>query len=144
MCNKVLNELFSIECVVSSKHNGGGRTIDRVLTRMRELDWNQSDLARRMGVGAADITNWKARGMPADKLEAASKAIGRSVDWILGREPKNAEQVIDRWPFDEVPFADFDGLDPEQQAEIGEIVEDRVRRFKAKNGPRRRKKSIED
>jgi hypothetical protein len=46
------------------------------------------------------------------------------------------------WPFAFSPD-DFLELDPDQQIEIGEIVEDRVQRFKAKNGPRRRKKSDE-
>lgn len=135
----MLNDLFSIEPVKSKER---GRTIDRVIQRMLELGWDQAEFARKMGVSDANVTNWKARGMPTDHLERASRVLGKSVDWLLGKEDSTRKQIFE-WPF-EVPFSDFEELEDEQQQFIRGIVEDQVARYKAQNGPKRRKKSDEN
>lgn len=140
----MLNELFSIDSVVIDDQKGV-RSIDRALQRAHELGWNQSEFGARMGVQAQHVTNWNKRGMPTDRLEQASKILGKSVDWLLGREKKNKTEHHDKqWPFSDSLFSDYSDLDEAQKSEIGEIVEDRIARFKAKNGPKRRRKSAEN
>lgn len=143
-CNIVLNDLFSIEVMANEDTKAGRRSIDLALKRAKELGWNQTAFATRMGVLAQDVTNWKARGMPTDKLEEASKVLGRSVDWLLGREAPSKSSTRASWPFSDALYLDYDDLEVGQQIEIKEIVEDRIARFKARNGPKRRRKSAED
>lgn len=137
----MLNDLFSIVRMVTKKRDGQDRSIDRALRRAKELGWNQSDFARQMGVLAAHVTNWKARGMPPSQLEAASKILSCSVDYLLGQEPKKKSNLTEAWPFESVSFSDYTELEHQQKLELQEIVEDRIARFKAKNGPRHRRKS---
>lgn len=59
--------------------------IDVVLALARAKGWRQADLASRLGVTDQSITNWKKRGLPADKLADAAQALGCSVDLLLGR-----------------------------------------------------------
>jgi hypothetical protein len=50
---------------------------------------NQVELARRMEVEPGHVTNWKKRGLPADRLVSAARAVGVAVDDLLGaRAPK--------------------------------------------------------
>lgn len=143
LCNKYVNKLFSIRPV--TKQKDGDRSIDRVLKRAKLKGWNQTELAELMDVDPQHITNWKRRGMPTDMLQKASTVLRCSVDELIGREPNGGKQGSEIWPFESsVPFDDFENLEPEQKLDIGEIVEDRVARFKAKNGPRRRKKSSQE
>lgn len=138
----MLNNVFSIHGMVSKEPPKLDRSIDRALKKARDLGMNQRKFAAAMGVSAQDVTNWKSRGMPPERLEKASEVVDCSVDELLGRDaPKDDWGVDLHWPFHNVPFIDFENLYVDQKADIGDIVEDRVRRFKAKNGPRRRKKS---
>ena len=59
--------------------------ISRVLNLARDSGWSQVELARRVGVSTQNITNWKKRGIPADKLPDVAEALGCSVDYLLGR-----------------------------------------------------------
>lgn len=59
--------------------------IEVVLALARAKGWRQADLAARIGVTDQSITNWKKRGLPADKLADAAQALGCSVDMLLGR-----------------------------------------------------------
>lgn len=73
-----------------------------------ERHLNQSQLAVLLGVDPQTITNWKRRGMPADKHELAADKLGITVDQLLGRaallrsnEPKPRRYsypIIDRIP----------------------------------------------
>ena len=63
------------------------RSIDRVLKLAERRQMTQADLARALGVERQDVTNWKARGMPANRLAAAAQTLGCSVDYLLGRGP---------------------------------------------------------
>ena len=47
--------------------------------------WSQSELARKLGVDAQHITNWKSRDVPAAKQEHVADVLGCSVDQLLGR-----------------------------------------------------------
>lgn len=59
--------------------------MNMVLALAKAKGWNQSELAAKVGVTDQNITNWKKRGLPADKLAAAAEALGCSVDLLLGR-----------------------------------------------------------
>lgn len=61
--------------------------IERVLRLAKERGWNQSDLAGRLGVSSQNVTNWKQRGMPADKLLQAAAVLGCSTDYLAGNAP---------------------------------------------------------
>lgn len=62
------------------------RPIDRALAWAKERRWNQSDLARAVNASPQDVTNWKKRGLPAEWHEPVARALGRSVDELLGGE----------------------------------------------------------
>lgn len=63
------------------------RPIDVALEKADALGWDQSDLARRIGESAATVTNWKRRGMAAHAHAKVAKALGISVDQLLGNAP---------------------------------------------------------
>lgn len=60
------------------------RTIDRVLRLAKARGMNQSKLATEIGVSPQDITNWKSRGMPAEWLVYAARAVETTTDELLG------------------------------------------------------------
>src|SRR5690625_2421243 len=64
------------------------RQIDRALEWAKKEGMNQSDLARALGVLPQDITNWKKRDLPSDRYLDMAQALKRSVDELLGFEPK--------------------------------------------------------
>lgn len=77
------------------------RPIDRVLRLAAAKGLNQTELATEMGTTSAALSNWKTRGMPADKYQAAADALGVTVDKILGRcveRPEPVEVDLDTHP----------------------------------------------
>lgn len=131
--------MFSIGGV-TRETKSSDRPIDRVLEKAEERGWNQTDLAEKLGVTSGAITNWIARGdIPARQHKKVADLFGWTVDQLLhGIDSPN------RWPFaDTVSLAEFDELDADDKRQIREHIEDRVRRFKEKNGARRRKKISE-
>lgn len=64
------------------------RPIDRLLRWASEADMNQVELAERLGVQPGHVTNWKSRGLPADRYVPAADLFHRSVDELLGRVPE--------------------------------------------------------
>ncbi len=132
----MLNELFRLGVMSSATRKGGNRPIDRALKwALEERGWRKARFAAEMGVSPANVTNWIARGLPPEHHEKVAKILKKSVDELLGKEKKEAWDPTATWPFD-IPYREFDKLKPAQKADIGEMVEDRVRRFKAKNGPK--------
>lgn len=67
--------------------------MDMVLALAKAKGWKQHELAAKIGVTDQNITNWKKRGLPADKLAAAAQALGCSVDFLLGRSDSVQPQV---------------------------------------------------
>lgn len=132
----MLNVLFRIGVMSSVSRKSVDRPIDRALKWAREeRGWNQTEFATAMGLSPANITNWKGRrGMPPEHHEKAATILRKTVDELLGKDKKETWDPTATWPFD-IPFQEFDRLKPAQKADIGEIVEDRVRRFQNKNGP---------
>lgn len=63
------------------------RPIDQTLEWAAEAGWNQAELARRLGASSADITNWKARGLPPSRHAEVARLFGRTVDQLLGLSP---------------------------------------------------------
>lgn len=61
------------------------RPIDLALRLARAKGWNQTQFAGRMGVTPSDISNWKDRGMPAERHATAADTLGISVEELLGR-----------------------------------------------------------
>lgn len=70
-------------------------------------------------------------GMPAGYLDSSDDA-----------QPDAPRRSTSDWPFHRLRPADFAWLDPSQITDIEELVEDRIARFKARSGPRRRRKSL--
>lgn len=58
------------------------RPIDRVLRWAAERGLSQTKLADAMGVAAANVTNWKSRGLPESQYRAAAQALGRTLDEV--------------------------------------------------------------
>ena len=72
------------------------RPIDRALAWAKQKGWNQSELAVRLGVAPANITNWKSRGLPPEQYKAVAVALGRTVDELLGgASAPSADKKID-------------------------------------------------
>lgn len=68
------------------------RPIDRALRWARtEKGWNQVRFAESFGGNRQDITNWKDRGMPADRHEAIAQILGHTVDELVGRVPERQQ-----------------------------------------------------
>lgn len=129
----MLNEVFSIYRVTDKPSSRGDTPIIRALRMAKAKGWNQSRFAAQLGVLPQDITNWKARGMPPEWHEPVATKLGCSVDELLGRgRPTPPTHPASRWPFGNIPFKDFDDLDDVYKAEIGEILEDRIRRLTAR------------
>lgn len=63
------------------------RPIDRALRLARRKGWNQKQFGERMGVLPANVTNWKARGLPMDQAPKAAEVLEISVGQLLGKEP---------------------------------------------------------
>ena len=73
------------------------RTIDRVLSLMKERGMTQAELARSLGVLPAALTNWKRRGMPDSYLARAAEVLSTTIDALAGRQyesPKDSMPVI--------------------------------------------------
>lgn len=56
----------------------------RLLGWARDKGWNQTQLAERLGVTPAHITNWKSRGLPADRYLDVANLFGKSLDEVAG------------------------------------------------------------
>ena len=67
--------------------------IRRALARAAELGMNQTQFAVAIGVTSADVSNWKKRGMPAEHYANAAKALGMSIDVLLGLVKSDAPQT---------------------------------------------------
>ncbi len=65
--------------------NEGLGVMRRVETLLKERGLKLADFARRMGVTPAYVSNWRRRGLPADRLARAADVLQVSVDELLGR-----------------------------------------------------------
>lgn len=70
-------------CVALLTMEQGERVIDRALRWAKERGWNQTEFAAAMDVAPANLTNWKARDMPADQYAKAARVLGRSMDELV-------------------------------------------------------------
>lgn len=104
--------------------------IDRTLRWADERGWDQSELARRLGVEPGHVTNWKkVRGLPKARYEAVATLFGRTLDEVAGRAPeeprdKSARRTDDRLmrvPVRGTAQLDKDGCwrEPETPAQTG-------------------------
>lgn len=64
-----------------------------VLALAKAKGWKQTELADKLGVKTQNITNWKTRGLPPDKLAVVAEVLGCSVDLLLGRSESGQTQV---------------------------------------------------
>lgn len=85
-CNNDINNSFKFGRM-------DDRPIDRALGIAEEKGWSKAEFARRMAVSQANVTNWIARGMPADKEAAAAEVLGVSIYELLGRDPPASVQL---------------------------------------------------
>lgn len=60
------------------------RTIDVALRWASERGWNQSRLAKLLDKSPADVTNWKARGLPVEMDRPIAELFSRSVEELYG------------------------------------------------------------
>lgn len=60
-------------------------TMQRILSIMKEKGMRDADFARAMGVAPSYVGNWKARGIPAERLPQAADVLGVSLDYLSGR-----------------------------------------------------------
>lgn len=67
--------------------------IKTVLRLAQAKNWNQSQLAERLGVTDQSITNWKKRGLPMDKLPLIAQTLGCTTDFLLGRAPATTDST---------------------------------------------------
>lgn len=58
--------------------------------RRHELGLKYVDLAKLIGVTPGVINQWKGRGIAARAIPDVARAIGKSVDWLLGKERDEA------------------------------------------------------
>lgn len=108
-------------------------------------DFNDSftEFASRIGVAESTVSRWFMEG-PGRKNIGEKNA--RRIENALGLERHSLDHDSDKLATEFIAISwleDFLQLEPEQKAQINEIVEDRIIRFRATNGPKRRKKSLE-
>ena len=63
------------------------RPIDVALKIAKEHGLNQTAFAAKLGATSADVSNWKKRGMPADRHLDVAVALGISVDTLFAGIP---------------------------------------------------------
>jgi hypothetical protein len=114
MCSAVVNRPF-----IADLYTVFMRPIDRVLAELSRRGLKPVDLAARLGVKPQHVTNWKARGLPADRHEAVAQVLGWTVDHLLhgggaiaAEPPSPVYQAIER----NVPM-----LDVRASAGLGEL-----------------------
>lgn len=56
-----------------------------IVSLLHEKGLRDADFARAMEVAPSYVGNWKARGIPADRLPKAADVLGVSVDYLTGR-----------------------------------------------------------
>lgn len=123
------------------------------------VQYGQTRLAELIGIAPAYLHHLgKAQGKSKrnvndDRARSIEQALGLPSGWmdvdhdasseVAETRVTQAAQVAHRarWPFPRIPPEDFEALLPHQKADIEELVEDRIARFKARSGPRRRRKS---
>lgn len=71
-------------------------------TKLQKSVTNQTSLARFLGVAPQDITNWKARGIPKDKIVPIAMKIGCRSEWLLTGEGEMDGSKLDQL-FDALP-----------------------------------------
>lgn len=74
------------------------RPIDRALRWAKEKGMTQSAFAAAMGVQPANVTNWKARGMPAEHHAKVAAILGHSVDELLGMDTHDSSPTVEVVP----------------------------------------------
>jgi transcriptional regulator with XRE-family HTH domain len=122
-CTDALNEAFRIARVPDTQRE---RPIDVVLRLADAKGWTQSRLAKEMGVLNQHITNWKARGMPADQYEKAADVLDCSVDMLLSRTrylPSALHVHAQRSAQAAALAADWDRLPPLLRTQIQRMIE---------------------
>ena len=65
------------------------KTIERILITAEEKHIKQADIAKAIGKGTSQITNWKNRNSdpPIEHLPAIAKLLNVSVEWLItGKE----------------------------------------------------------
>lgn len=146
VCNKVLNELFSIWTVAKPDT----RSIEIALRLAKNKHgWNQSDFAKRLAAATGkeirpqDITNWKRRGMPPEHIEPASHVLICSADELLGRavtgiKGSNVVQLNPQWPFP-VPREIYDHLPDIKKGEVIAAMKTVVREAQLEANANRKK-----
>ena len=109
----------------------GQQAMQRVIELLKERGIHDAGFARLMGVAPSYVGNWKARGIPADRLPQAADVLGVSVDYLTGRIaapiPNDAPRVeiTGRIPVigfaklgDDGFFADMDVDQPQQSGDF--------------------------
>lgn len=80
--------------------------IERILFLAKDKNLKEADIARAIGKGTSQITNWKMRGTtpPAELLPTISQLLNVSLEYLItGREhiepgtvlPNNEQQLLD-------------------------------------------------
>ncbi|WP_238149185.1 helix-turn-helix domain-containing protein [Arsenophonus endosymbiont of Aleurodicus floccissimus] len=65
----------------------------RLQQALDELGWNQSELARRMGVKPQSVQGWLKNVIPRmDKLKKLSEVTGKPLDWFFSHQLQNQEK----------------------------------------------------
>lgn len=81
--------------------------IDAELSR-RGKTW--AWLNRKIGVKSGAAGNWRGRRVPPEHYQGISDAFGESVDWLLGKSPRRAEDASHLSPMAQALALEFDRL----------------------------------
>lgn len=66
------------------------RPIDRLIRWMKAADMDQVQLASKLGVEPGHVTNWKKRGLPAERHAAVARLFHRTIDELVGIVPERS------------------------------------------------------
>ncbi|MCG5031875.1 hypothetical protein MAF45_10555 [Mesosutterella sp. OilRF-GAM-744-9] len=77
--------------------NEGRAVMQKIVSLLKERNIKAAEFARLMGVQSSYVSNWKRRGIPADRLPRAADVLGVGIDVLLGRAeevPNSAIPVV--------------------------------------------------
>lgn len=83
--------------------------VDKIRELANQRNMSLPDLEIKVGLGNGTISRWKSSSPNTDKLTKVADELGVSVDYLLGREPEQLNNVY----FSLAKEAEQNGIDPE-------------------------------
>lgn len=73
------------------------KTIERILVTAAQKNIKQADIAKAIGKGTSQITNWKIRGSdpPIEHIPTIAKLLDVSIEWLITGNESPPKQITE-------------------------------------------------